>query len=320
MADAYVVYKKTSDDKYYLASIASDDSVTAIAELAELSVLRAPGNTKGETLLVRILMDNDENVYCMMQENLIYDVPYGTILYKYNSSGVLQTSKVLLDPDLSESTTHMFGFTASDGYLYTMHYNGDTIYKRGLSDLETIETISLTSGHKFYYLCLDSDGYIYTYDKDYTGEAAFIKWEVDVGISEFHQQGFSSMSAWTDFSLLGNNIAHDNFGDSGRMGIIAASLDADMVYWAMDDIPAGQACGVVSNATYWYVLGENTADDTLIVEKYNSSKVLQSTIEVTSDYVAGSYRRFFNAIASFPVSVSATYDYPLYPVIFPLET
>jgi len=44
-------------------------------------------------------------------------------------------------------------------------------------------------------------------------------------------------------------------------------------------------------------LGENTADDKLIAEKYNSSKVLQSIIEITSDYESG---KSYSAITAYP--------------------
>jgi len=275
----FVVYKKTSDSKYYLVGISPDDSVTAIAELAELATGTAPE-------LVRILTDSNRNVYALKQTESGLDFVH--TIYKYNSSGVLQVTKVLAENE-------MFGFITSD-YLYTMISNDDEIHKRNLSDLETVDTINLTNGHRYYYLCFDSNGYLYTYDRDYPGEAAFIKWEVGVGISEYHQNGQSSISAWADFALLGTNIAHDYLLGQ-YMATLATSLTSDLTVWTMNDIPTGQACGVASDTTYWYVLGENTADDKLIVEKYNSSKVLQNTIEITSDYESGKY---YSAITAYP--------------------
>jgi len=214
----YVVYKKNSNSKYYLIRINSDDSITEIAELAEL----ATGN---DPSLVRILTDNNGNVYCLKQNENPYPQPFVHTLYKYNSSGVLQVTKVLAENE-------MFGFIASDGYLYTMISNDDEIHKRNLSNLETVDTINLTNGHRYYYLCFDSDGYLYTYDRDYPGEAAFIKWEMGVGVAEFHQQGLSYLSAWADYALLGSNIAHDYFY-AGIAGIISSNLDSDMEIWSM---------------------------------------------------------------------------------------
>lgn len=275
----YVVYKKASDSKYYLVRINDDDSVTSIAELAELATGTSPQ-------LVRILTDSSGNVYALKQtESGIYFIH---TLYKYNSSGTLQVTKVL-------SPNEMFGFITSD-YLYTMIANDDEIRKRSLTDLETVDTINLTAGHRFYYLCFDNSGYLYTYDRDYTGEAAFIKWEIGVGISEFHQNGQSSISAWADFSLLGSNIAHDYFNGQ-YMATLATSLTSDMTTWTMNDIPTGQAYGVASNASYWYVLGQNTADNKLIVEKYDSGKALQATIDISSDYVSG---KTYSAVTAYP--------------------
>jgi len=274
----YVVYKKNSDSKYYLIQINNDDSITEIAELAELA-------TGDEPYLVRILTDSSGNIYAIKLNNA------GFTLYKWNSSGILQATKVLAENE-------MFGFITSD-YLYTMIYDDDEIHKRSLITLETEETIELTTSHRFHYLCFDSDGYIYTYDRDYTGEAAFIKWEVGTGVLEFHKQALSSLSAWADFALLRTNIAHDYFS-YGTAGIIAISLDSDMETWAMDDIPNQQVIGVASNESYWYVIGKNTADDKLIVEKYNSDKNLISTIEITSDFISGGSRNYHNAITAYP--------------------
>jgi len=293
--DVYVVYKKTSDSKFYLVKISSDDSVTAIAELTELY---------GYTL-VRILVDSNNNIYVLREIEATLTYTW----FKYNSSGVLQVSKVM-------TGNEMFGFIYN-GYLYTMISNDDEVHKRSLTSLETAEMISLTSGHRFRYLCFDSDGYLYTYDRDYPGEAAFVKWEMGVGVVEFHQQGLSYLSSWADYALLGNNIAHDYFY-AGIAGIIATSLDSDMAIWAMDDIPNQQVCGVASNTSYWYVLGENTADNKLIVEKYDSDKNLISTIEVSSDYISGGSLKYYTAITAYPFTV-AVYDYPIAPILFPAQ-
>jgi len=271
----YVVYKKNSDNKYYLIQINNDDSITEIAELAELY-----GHN-----LVRILTDNNGNVYALKEKESTLTYTW----HKYNSSGVLQVSKVL------DGSHELFGFIASNKYLYTMKANGDELYKRNLSNLEITETINLTSGHRFYYLCFDSDGYLYTYDRDYSG-GAFIKWKN--GIIDSHIQGLSSLSAWADFVLLGNLIAHDYLS-----GVYAATininLDSDLTYWAIDNMYQS-VCGIASNNTFWYVIGENSANNKLIVEKYNSSKVLQSTIDISADYVGGGYVRFYNAITAYP--------------------
>jgi len=181
-------------------------------------------------------------------------------------------------------------------YFYTMKFNDDELHKRNLSDLEIAETISLTSGHRYYYLCFDSDGYLYTYDKDYSGGAAFVKWDLESGVVASHIQGLASLSAWADWSLLGNNIACEY----AVMWTIDIALNSDIVSWTLNDIPSGQAVGSASNGTYWYVLGENTADNKLIVEKYNSSKVLQSTIDISADYIGGGYCRYYNAIGAYP--------------------
>ena len=278
----FVVHKKTSDSKYYLVSIDGDDTVNEIAELAELSTGTAPE-------LVRILVDADDNVYALKQTESGLDFIH--TLYKYNSSGVLQVTKVLAENE-------MFGFIAADGYLYTMISNDDEIHKRNLTDLETDDTIQLTAGHRYYYLCFDSDGHLYTFDRDYAGGAAFVKWEVGVGVVDSHAQALGSLSAWADFALLGNLIAHD-YLSSGYASTLAIDLNSDLTAWAMDDID-NQVCGVTSDLNYWYVLGENSADDALVIEKYNSSKVLQSTIEVSADYITGANRQFTNAVATCP--------------------
>jgi len=271
----YVVYKKNSDNKYYLIQINNDDSITEIAELAELY-----GHN-----LVRILTDNNGNVYALREIEATYTYTW----YKYNNSGVLQTSKVM-------GANEMFGFITSN-YLYTMKFNGDDIYKRNLSNLETAETINLTSGHRYYYLCFDSSGYLYTYDRDYAGGAAFVKWELGSAVLDSHTQGLSSLSTRADFVPISTIIAGDAW--IGYMGTLNMNLDSDLAYWAVDDINA-QVCGVASNGTYWYIIGENAADNKLIVKKYNSTKALQSTIEISTDYIGGSYRRFHNAITAYP--------------------
>ena len=301
MSNIYVVYKKISDSKYYLVKINDDDSVTAIAELPELATGTSPE-------LVRILTDSDGNVYALKQTES--GVNYVHTLYKYNSSGTLQVTKVL-----AENET--FGVITSD-YLYTMISNDDEIHKRNLSDLETAETINLTTSHRYYYLCFDSSGYLYTYDRDYSGGAAIVKWELGVGVSESHIQSISSLSAWADWSLLNSFIACDYSQWVGAVYSFAITLDSNAAGWVIDDIPNSQACGIASTSTYMYILGENTADDKLIIKKYDSSKTLISTIEVSSDYITGGYLRFHNAITAYPFAVTV-YDYPLAPIVFPAQ-
>jgi hypothetical protein len=190
----------------------------------------------------------------------------------------------------------MFGFIYN-GYLYTMISNDDEIHKRNLSDLEIVETINLTSAHRYYYLCFDSDGYLYTYDRNYTGGAAFVKWDLGNAVLDSHKQTLSELSAWNDFVPVSTIIAGDAW--VGYVGTLNMNLDSDLTYWAMSGINA-KVCGIGSTQNYWYVIGENTANNKLIVEKYNSSKVLQSTIEISSDYISGSSRRFYNAITAYP--------------------
>ena len=282
----YVVYKKTSDSKYYLVKINDDDSVTAIAELADLSTYFVPR-------LARILTDSDDNVYAIKQINDDVAVPYVYTLYKWNSSGVLQLTKVL------SADSETLGCISPDGYLYTMKNLGDEIYKRNLSDLEIVETISLTSGHRYCYLCFDSDGYLYTYDREYPTEDAFIKWKIGVGVVEVHNQNMSVTSGWEDWALLGNNIACNALG-SALAGVFAIALNSDYIGWNMDDIPNYETCGVASDLTYWYVLGKNTANDKLIIEKYNADKTLISTITVSEDYISDTETRYYAAITAYP--------------------
>jgi len=278
----YVVYKKSSDNKFYLVTVNSNNTISAIAELPEL----ATGNN---AKLIRIITDSGGNIYAQKQNQ---NGSYTFNMYKYNSSGVFQTSTAL-------AYNEMFGFISNDGYLYTMVYNERRVYKRSLSTLGIIFRESMTEGHRYLYLCFDGDGYIYTYDRDYPEEAAWVKWEIGTGVSEFHKQGLSELSGWADLALLGNNIVHDYYG-AGKAGIINKDLNSDMTSWGMNDIPDGQVCGVASDGTYWYILGENTADNKLIVEKYNSSKVLQSTIDISTDYISGSTRRYYHAITAYP--------------------
>lgn len=287
VAGIYVVYKKTSDGKYYLVRINSDDSITEIAELPEL----ATGN---DAKLVRILTDSSGNIYALKQENDGSYVPYQLTWFKYNSSGILQISKITI------GTKQLEGFIALDGYLYTHNFDGDKLYKRSLSTLEIEEIISLTIGHRYRYLCFDSDGHLYTYDRDFTEGAAFVKWELKNAVLESHVQGAQSLSSWNDWSLLGDNIVTDsNILSTGYSGIIDIPLASNMITWSANDIPNWQWCGVANDRTYRYVLGENTADNKLIVEKYNAAKILQVTIEISADYISNN-RRYYGAITAYP--------------------
>ena len=276
--NVYVVYKKTSDSRYYLIQINDDDSITEISELTELF--------GADYTLVRILTDNGGNVYVIREteSTLIYT------LYKYNSSGILQATKIMTDDD-------MCGAISPSGFLYTMDANEDEIHKRSLTTLDIEEIINLTPGHRYYYLCFDANGYLYTYDRDFAGGAAFVKWDLGIAVLESHIQNLASLSARADTVPI-NTMIIGNYW-VGFIGTINMSLDSDMAYWAMNDIDA-QVCGVGSNEAYIYVLGENAADNKLIVEKYNAAKVLQSTIDISADYIGGGIRRFHSAITAYP--------------------
>ena len=271
----YVVYKKTSDNKFYLIKINSDDSITAISELSEIY-----GHN-----LVRILTDNNNNVYALKEKESTLTYTW----HKYNSSGILQASRVM-------AANELFGFIYN-GNLYTMVYNDYRIRKRSLSTLASIETINLTASHRFYYLCFDSDGYLYTYDRDYSTSDAIVKWEIGVGLIEYHEQNIGSLSAWADWSLLGSFIACDYSPFVGAVYSFSTALNANATGWVIDNIPNSQAYGIASTPTYMYILGQNTADNKLIVKKYNASKDLQATIDISEDYIGN---KNANAITAYP--------------------
>jgi hypothetical protein len=257
----FVVYKSDSD--YCLNRYCYDGVLDS--ELGILSELTED--------VVRMCVDSNQNIYILHQVEQSYPLPFLHTIYKYDKNG-----NHLLTKSLSEN--EMVAYISPGGYLYTLIWNTDYVTKRNLSDLELVSTHTIISGHKYRYLTFDSSGYLYTYDENYVGGKAFLKWELGVGEVTHYTKILTGLSAWSTWAVEGDYLAGHEINRNYEIAFtMPKSLSSDLTNWTLDGIKYSYDVAGIPN--HFIFLGKS-ADNKLVLEKYNTSRTRQWSIEIAS--------------------------------------
>ena len=272
-----------------------------------------------------LAIDSEDNVYYTTlgtKQNIVKRDKNGNIVLIKNVPDVEAVYSVAIGPD---------------GYIYTLEFAGPNIdwhiSKRNASDLEVSldeeeqeETMKISDalvypppprpGYTdiFHGLAIRSNGYIY-FVKEYNSED-FRKrfYELWIwGNSTYSARLETENYPYACLSVIGPAMINvtSNYYNTGVWSVGNISSED---YVTLEGLNSPQNTG--SDGTYFYFIGYEGTWDThvnLLIGKYDSAlnKEWILTIPNSSSFVAGS-------IGANDIDIAG--DYPLYPVIFPLET
>ena len=236
-----------------------------------------------------LAMDVDRNIYFC----------WGSGLAKYNES-MIQTLAT------ASPTVYFCGIcVGADGYVYTldMLVAGYVINKRNVSDLSVEETLPVTTSALVTYsggLAMDSDGNFYIFR-----DPRLEKRASDGSLTE---------------TLIVGAANNENGGICWIDGYVYIAEATNSLYKIKDDLSSAEmvsldysiAYAMTATSTKIIFTGWN-ADNDPVNAMYNTefNEEWISAIEIGDyGYKIGSY--------GFTVA-TVTYDYPIYPVIFPLR-
>ena len=279
--NVYVVYNLSTS--YYINSYDSDG-----VYLSNWSIETT------ENIGNALAVDISNNVYTITSDQ--------HSIKKRNSSGTLTLTKT--------ETNYIYNISVGpDGYIYTQEYDADFntgyLSKRNVSDLVSVGTRNLSGINSYYGMTIDSDGDFYLMN-DTTNK--YERWD------------------WTTGLVSSVTANHTTFNSLG----VSASLIAD-VHWLnhaltrakdlsgaetnveLTDMTSPGACGNVYGEYFLYTGYD--VDSMLVLGKYDTSLTKVWTVVVPN-----SVNYSYGSIGSYPFSeIKLTYDFPLYPVIFPLR-
>jgi hypothetical protein len=300
---------KETDDKYYLSGITAEGEVAEICELPELME-----NTEGNeeySWVYEMHADSENNLY-ILHRHWVYPA-YIFTLFKYSNDGTLIVSKVM-----PENETYMA--MGSDGYLYTLTAYGDHVNRRSLSTLEVIASIEITHGEEHFWLCFDSENYLYTYCKDTKSYIKFLMEDGTGTIIDSHVKQYEVLANRGEWEILGDYLVstHRILFYSELFGIMPISLTEDMSDFPTVGIPTGHQVGLAQDSEFWYLAGLNVAEDGIIMEKYDSDRTWVSTVVLTTDWNDDN-RNSTTTLSDGVFVIEKAYDYPLSPIMFPAK-
>jgi len=240
------VYLWDATDDYCIKSYTTDGTFIATikSEPSDFTISRR------DTLCV----DSDDNIYYI-------DIGFN-IIRKLDKDGNL-----LLSKDITWGEAIAIG---PDGFIYVREYDSewnDCIIKRNRSDLEIVSTIAFTSIGGYQGLVLDTDGYIYSYDK-YTD---LEKWDFASGVMVASR---ALVSSEVSLSVVGSLVGglYNASPPNQYAWTIPTSLGEDKTDWDLDGI-ARPFCTSSIGSNFLY-------GGDLKIAKYqiNRTKVWETTI------------------------------------------
>ena len=215
---------------------------------------------------------------------------------------------------------------APDGSIWNYeYYEGNGIfYKRNATTLEEEGWFSPPAGNYDYVgMAFDSDGYLYTVD--YLNNI-IEKWNVSTHTRVAYRALAGGAEDWSEYSsltVMGSNIILVSWYSS-HIGkdyfICPADLSSDFVAHTLTEFSGGNWAEVVStyNENNYILCGDIDVNQPEIekgqtIIRYDSS--FNVVWQIYLDAVDGGM-----SVNAYPFPVAEVYDYPLYPVIFPLQT
>lgn len=221
-------------------------------------------------------------------------------LYKIDSSGNIIKAIICAG---GEAFWYCDITLGKDGYVYTSDEDANRLNKRDPSTLEILDYAETNNkdydGLAFY----SNTGYIVG---NYT-DGAIEKWDFVDGYIE--KRNISQLLITNlDLAISGEIL----LGFRGGVDAWTSALDlsGDATTWAIDGIPRMYAVGVLNNEDFIFA-GEVINNGVQFMARYTSEKVLVWLKEILPE------DNYIIEIKAYPFV--AAYDFPLYPVIFPLR-
>lgn len=266
-------------------------------------------NTDGEfvkTLTIDWIDDWSFYAMCIDSIGNVFFLGYDTTeaeykLYKIDSSGNIIESIISTG---GETFTYCDIAIGKDGYIYTSDEGANRLNKRNPNTLEVLSYAETNNkdydGLAFY----SNTGYIVG---NYT-DGAIEKWDFVDGYIE--KRNISQLLITNlDLAISGEILLGFRGGKDAWTSTL--DLNEDATTWAIDGIPRMYAVGVLNNEDFIFA-GEVVNNGVQLMARYTPAKVLVWLKEIlpVDNYII--------EIKAYPFPVA--YDYPLYPVIFPLQT
>jgi len=247
--------------------------------------------------------ENIGNALCVDVNNNVYTVTGDQHnIKKRDSSGTLTLTKT--------EANYIYDIAiGSDGYIYTIDFdsafNNGYIRRRNASDLTSVGTLRITSYDTYYGLTIDNDGIFYTVngsDKEYQS------WNWDTGLVA----NWGGEYTFASLATIGDNLA--NIDWMAHAILTPKDLSGGETDYNLTDIEYPMALGYTYGDNY--LVSGYDDESKITIGKYDTSFTKVWTVQIpdSGDYSYGS-------IGSYPFAeITITYDFPLYPAIFPLRT
>jgi hypothetical protein len=243
--------------------------------LTHIAVYDASGNW-----VIQFGVEN--NTTCYDTGNVIAVDDDGYSYINYNTSIVKLNNKSPYNVLVTKSVNGCEAITiGADGYLYAREWFGrNVITKRNLSDLETAAPhIEITNG-SLYGLTIDVNGYLYFCN---SSNEEMEKWTYQNG-GQVTTHAITHNSAYdAGLCVVGNLIGMAAGYRDGVFQYGAYSMDKDLNH---DEVEFDIDCSYIhetpaSANSNFYFAGDDWTDTNLTLKKYNSSKNLVWSVDVT---------------------------------------